>query len=154
MAVPVRFKRVAQAFNQVAARVRVCESIGSEHSPAESLTDLSDLVNSFLERDVRGGEGDKRENERDDCESDCSEDSDTRDLLRNILSGLDNDDYRERIHGEAEKACRVIGNRSSSDFKRRLMARLREKGFDAGKSLLFNSLFLSIDMNSSSGLRF
>ncbi|KAK2992235.1 hypothetical protein RJ640_005722 [Escallonia rubra] len=132
MAVPGRFKRVAQAFDQVAARVRVCESSGSEHSPAESLTDLLDLVNSFLERDVRGGDGDKRENERDDCESDCSGDSDARDLLRNILSGLDNDDYRERIYGEAEKACRVIGNRSSPDLKRRLMARLREKGFDAG----------------------
>ncbi|KAK2997515.1 hypothetical protein RJ639_025604 [Escallonia herrerae] len=132
MAVPVRFKGVAQAFDQVAARVRVCESSGSEHSPAESLTDLSDLVNSFLERDVQGGDGDKRENEHDDCQSDCSGDSDTRDLLRKILSDLDNDDYRERIHGEAEKACRVIGNRSAPDFKSRLMAQLREKGFDAG----------------------
>ncbi|KAK2997514.1 hypothetical protein RJ639_025603, partial [Escallonia herrerae] len=131
MAVPVRFKRVAQAFDQVAARVRICESSGSEHSPAESMADLSDLVKSFLERDVQGGgDGEKRENERDDCES-CSGDSEARDMLRNILSGHDNDDYWGRIHAEAEKACRVMGNRSSPDFKRRLMARLRERGFDA-----------------------
>ncbi|KAM3268224.1 hypothetical protein P3S67_031165 [Capsicum chacoense] len=44
----MRFKRVAEAFDEV-AKARFCTSSGSEHSSIESITDLYDLVNSFIE---------------------------------------------------------------------------------------------------------
>lgn len=135
----MRFERVAAAFHDV-SRVRLGESSGSEHSP-ESFTDLSDLVNSFIERD--GGAFDHRDHEKEAVEhekdqnhaesSDWS-DSETKDTLQSLF-GCDDDDGgdREEIRAATELAIRgLIGDRSSPGFKRQLMARLRDRGFDAG----------------------
>ncbi|KAG6418990.1 hypothetical protein SASPL_121198 [Salvia splendens] len=131
--IPVRFKRVAAAFDEM-SRDRSFESSGSEHS-----ADLSDLVNSFFEREIReqriivGGDGDgggDDEIEIDEDESGSnSQDSRIHDSLRKIF---DLGDGRS-ISIAVEKALEVVGdNDSSLEFKRRLMARLRSSGFDAG----------------------
>ncbi|KAF8410797.1 hypothetical protein HHK36_003334 [Tetracentron sinense] len=133
-----RFKRVEAAFNEV-ARARLCESSGSEHS-VENSNDLSDLVDSFLERDDRV-EGDEKEKKREKERNNSSEsesfwsDSETKEVLQNLL-GSDvsegDNDVKRTIRAETELACRSIGNGSSETFKRRLMSQLRERGFDAG----------------------
>ncbi|KAL8046014.1 hypothetical protein ABFX02_08G151300 [Erythranthe guttata] len=131
--IPARFNRFAAAFDG-AAKARSWESSGSEHSAA----DLSDLVNSFLERESR----EERESEDqfvDDEDTDENEvDFESRDLLKDLLD-CGNDAVRGSIHAAVEKAYREVvsggaGSNSSSspDFKRRLMARLRSRGFDAG----------------------
>ncbi|XP_057961470.1 uncharacterized protein LOC131153282 [Malania oleifera] len=140
--IPVRFKRVMAAMGEE-ARGRLCESSGSEHSPA---VDLSDLINSFIERD-NGVVGEDREAEvseklleREELESErgggnCSSDSETTSSLRSLL-GLEVSDFddgvRTKLRAEAELALRHVGGSSSPDIKRRLMARLRERGFEAG----------------------
>ncbi|CAI9772906.1 unnamed protein product [Fraxinus pennsylvanica] len=131
MGTPVKFQRLAAVFEE-AARNKESESSGSEHSP-ESLTDLSDLVNSFLERE----EGETEENDQErEVESEQENNCPDFELLKNDLESLiesDEEDIITRnIHVEVEKACREIGNSSLPDFKRRLMARLRHRGFDAG----------------------
>ena len=137
--IPVRFKRVAAAFDEM-SRDRSFESSGSEHS-----ADLSDLVNSFFEREIReqriivGGDGDGDGggddeigiDEDDDESGSNSHDSRIHDSLRKIF---DLGDGRS-ISTAVEKALEVVGdNDSSPEFKRRLMARLRSSGFDAGES--------------------
>ncbi|XP_031279189.1 uncharacterized protein LOC116137647 [Pistacia vera] len=127
---PIRFRRVAAAFDEV-ARARLCESSGSEHSPESSTTDLSDLVKSFLERDGVGG-GYEEEDERDQAETGnfwC--DSEKIETLEGIF-GDKNDCEKQRILAETEFACRLAGDWSSESFKRRLMTHLRDRGFDAG----------------------
>ncbi|XP_047163296.1 uncharacterized protein LOC124832985 [Vigna umbellata] len=138
--IPVRFQRVAAAFDADVARVRLCESSGSEHSP-ESLTDLSDLVKSFMEKNETTGEKEELagvihfEEDRGEEqleETECSH-SEKMEMLRSLFSGNEEDDEderdaKERIRREVEVACGVVGNNS----KRHLMSRLREKGFDAG----------------------
>ncbi|KAL2495529.1 hypothetical protein Fot_39319 [Forsythia ovata] len=128
--IPVKFRRVAAVFDE-GAKIRTCdESSGSEHS-----ADLSDLVNSFLEREIR----EKTEIEEDIIEIDGNEvelesnspDAELKDSLK-ILLGCEDDGVKRSIHAEVEKAYRDFGNCSSSDLKRRLMARLRHRGFDAG----------------------
>ncbi|KAM7525268.1 hypothetical protein LguiA_015170 [Lonicera macranthoides] len=139
MALPVRrFKRVAEAFEKVAS-ARVCESSGSEHSP-ETCADLSDLVNSFIERNngVISDDDDEvnmeKEGGRDDFEGGYCSDSETKDLLKSLLKFDDDDDEvkKKKVRDEAERAYRFIGDRSTPDFKRRLMVQLREFGLDAG----------------------
>lgn len=140
-AIPVRFKRVAEAFEEV-AKVRGCvSSSGSEHSPAaeegESLRDLSDLVNSFLEKGIYGNFG-GNENQVDMVAGDFDDldqgsDSEGRDLVKSLLGFRDDDDeIRREISEEVEEGLRVVGDSSSPEFKRRLMTWLRERGFDAG----------------------
>ncbi|KAL3820787.1 hypothetical protein ACJIZ3_006692 [Penstemon smallii] len=134
--IPVRFKRVAAAFDEV-AKVRSCDSSGSEHSPE----DLSDLLNSFHEREIR----EQRENEKFDekdidgdleinsnhvSESNNSQDLEIRDSLEKLFD-LGNDDVKLRIYEEVEKSLREVSG-LAPDFKRRLMARLRDRGFEAG----------------------
>lgn len=135
---PMRFKRVAEAFWSES-------SSGSEHSAEEeSFADLSDLVNSFL--DIQGGSRDdglglidyEKEVAKSDSDSNNGCDSDTKDLLKSLFEC---DDVKLNIHGEAEKACRVLGTSSSPDFKRQLMTRLRDCGFDAGT---FVSLYIFV----------
>nr|GMC78637.1 uncharacterized protein LOC109167236 [Ipomoea batatas] len=46
--------------------------------------------------------------------------------------GGDDDVTKRNVYKEVEKAIRDSGDRSSPEFKRRLMARLRYNGFDAG----------------------
>ncbi|XP_057433013.1 uncharacterized protein LOC130725841 [Lotus japonicus] len=155
--IPVRFQRMAAAFEADVARVRPCgESSGSEHSPPESVTDLSDLVNSFMEKNERSaaaGEGGEEElvdvrreedNEKGACDEEEVEklewsESEKREMLLGFFAGNeegdDDEDEREAketIKGEVEFALGIVGDSSVPGFKRLLMSRLREKGFDAG----------------------
>ncbi|KAJ8751626.1 hypothetical protein K2173_025781 [Erythroxylum novogranatense] len=136
-----RFKRVAAAFDE-AARVRLCESSGSDYFSPGNSAHLSDLVNSFIERDyvnsdvvVNSDQRSRLENDNgkiDDSEM-CWSDSDTKVMLENLfLSNYQDLDIREKIASEAKLACEEIGDRSSQGFKRALMSRLRDRGFDAG----------------------
>ncbi|KAG8385806.1 hypothetical protein BUALT_Bualt03G0083600 [Buddleja alternifolia] len=135
--IPVKFKRTAAAFDEV-VRVRSCESSGSEHSAA----DLSDLVNSFLEREINEERRSTEEIDLDiDAESEINDESEgnnsadfeLQDSLKNLFDRK-NDGVKRSIHAEVEKALREeIGDKNSSpEFNRRLMARLRNRGFDAG----------------------
>ncbi|KAL7213664.1 hypothetical protein ACSBR2_016234 [Camellia fascicularis] len=128
-----RFKRVAEAFDEV-ARARFCESSGSEYSPPETAVDLSDLVKSFMERESGGGETENEEGDGEDGferESYCC-DSELKESLIGLLGCDDDNELKRNIVVEIEEAYRVVGNGSSPEFKRRLMKRLRERGFDAG----------------------
>ncbi|KAL6542937.1 hypothetical protein OROHE_010457 [Orobanche hederae] len=130
--IPVKFRRVAAAFD-TSWRVSVC---GDEENSA----DLSDLVNSFLERETReqidsddgDDEGWNNAFDGDDDDDVMENNFESRDLLNNLFDG-ENDAVRGRIHREVENACREIrgGESSSPDFKWRLVARLRSRGFDA-----------------------
>ncbi|MCL7049200.1 hypothetical protein MKW94_000123 [Papaver nudicaule] len=136
-----RFMRIAEGFNEGAKATRVCaESSGSEHSAVEetsSPNDLSDLVESFLERGDDNAEVDFEEHEKDKkgSKDEFMDDSETRDMLKDLLSGRFEDDseVRRKIRDATELAYKDIGLNSSEDgFKRRLMTRLRQRGFDAG----------------------
>ncbi|KAL7084199.1 hypothetical protein ACP275_14G210500 [Erythranthe tilingii] len=134
--IPARFNRFAAVFDDAAARAAGSwESSGSEHSSA---ADLSDLVNSFLERESR----EERESEElvDNGDQDKDEDDEIdfeyRDRLKDLLY-RENDAVKGSIHAAVEKAYGEVDGSSSSgtsspDFKRQLMARLRSRGFDAG----------------------
>ncbi|KAA8520172.1 hypothetical protein F0562_014428 [Nyssa sinensis] len=126
--IPVRFKRVTAIFDEV-ARARLCESSGSEHLP-ENAMDLSDLVKSFIESDGKEINREKEGNHP-ESESFCSN-SEMTDELRRLFGCEDDADVKRNLQFETEEACQVIGNGSSPGFKRRLMTRLRERGFDAG----------------------
>ncbi|XP_022721047.1 uncharacterized protein LOC111278687 [Durio zibethinus] len=140
--IPVRFNRIAAAFNEAARAppVRQCETSGSDHSP-EDLTDLSDLVNSFIESNCGvETEEDKTEQEKEN-ENDGSKvywsDSETKDMLKSLVGdkicdGNEDDDVKQKILVQTELAYWGAENMSSEGFKRRLMSRLRDKGFDAG----------------------
>ncbi|KAH6768832.1 hypothetical protein C2S51_014168 [Perilla frutescens var. frutescens] len=134
----IKFKRVADAFDEM-SKARSCESesSGSEHS-----ADLSDLVNSFFEREIReqrtGGHDDQdRINENieidDDDESESnSQDFQVQDCLRKLFY-RDDDTVKSSISAAVEKALKEVGDKNSlPEFKRRLMSRLRSSGFDAG----------------------
>lgn len=133
--IPVRFKRVAAAFDEL-ARARLCESSGSEHS-AENSADLSDLIDSFMETDGRvEGEQDEEDElvkEKSNSGNGWS-DSETKEMLRSLLgcdeSRGEDDDVKRTIRAEMEG---IIGTRSSDGLKRQLMTRLRERGLDAGE---------------------
>ncbi|RDX75116.1 hypothetical protein CR513_45047, partial [Mucuna pruriens] len=138
--IPVRFQRVAAAFDADVARVRLCESSGSEHSP-ESLTDLSHLVKSFMEKNeneeeeeelgaVGFEEGHHNDNNEEELEKTELSDSKKREMLQSLFYGNEGDerDAKEKIRREVEAATEVVGNNS----KRRLMSCLRDRGFDAG----------------------
>ncbi|KAI7999481.1 hypothetical protein LOK49_LG09G00126 [Camellia lanceoleosa] len=106
-----RFKRVAEAFDEV-ARARLCESSGSEYSPPETAVDLSDLVKSFMERESGGGE---RENEEGDGENGFEResyccDSELKESLIGLLGCDDDDELKRNIGVEIEEAYRVVGN--------------------------------------------
>ncbi|KAK6133211.1 hypothetical protein DH2020_033047 [Rehmannia glutinosa] len=127
-----KFRRIAAVFNGAS---RSCESSGEENC-----ADLSDLVNSFLEREIgeqrnsvdRDKDGNVFDDEDEEIESKSTE-FESRDLLNNLFDS-ENDAVKRRIHAEVEKAHREVGGGKSSspEFKRRLVARLRNRGFDAG----------------------
>lgn len=137
----MRFKRVSAAFDDV-ARARLCDSSGSDHSEEDDSEELSDLVDSFLERDVIelqvGDEDGKMEEERSDFDSEnLWSDSLTREMLQSLISGDDgnddgDDDVKRKIRDELEVKCRSLENCQAEGFKRRLMTLLRRRGFDAG----------------------
>ncbi|KAI4311934.1 hypothetical protein MLD38_036798 [Melastoma candidum] len=127
---PALFGRVAAAFEEASHVVlRPCHEIPGE------LTNLQGLVEGFLEMD--GWE----DTERVSDES-VSSDTETTRRLRGLLrrgngdmGGGDavSDNVQQRMRPEVEAACGVlVGDPGSDDFKRQLMVRLRERGFDAG----------------------
>ncbi|KAJ6935000.1 hypothetical protein NC652_010096 [Populus alba x Populus x berolinensis] len=128
---PVRFERVAAAFNEASRVIRLCESGGSEHfSPDNS---SADLVNSFIETEYRnqfggigGDQNNKGHRDRLEDSSEYCSYSENKERLENLLNIMD--DVREKIC----KEIGFIGERSSQSFKHRLMSRLRDRGFDAG----------------------
>ncbi|MBA0748540.1 hypothetical protein Gogos_005350 [Gossypium gossypioides] len=139
--IPVRFNKIAAAFDEAARAstvvARQCESSsGSDHS-SEDLSDLSDLVNSFIETDDH--EGNKTAPEKEDGEhGDGSESepegylSETKDALKRLVEKNKGDKVKVKIVGLVELACRNVLDISSEGFKRRIMSDLRDNGFDAG----------------------
>ncbi|KAK9051775.1 hypothetical protein SSX86_028403 [Deinandra increscens subsp. villosa] len=132
-----RFWRMAEAF-EVAAKVTDCDSSGSEHSP-ETMMDLSDLVNSFIENGNGAVNRDFEKNINDECSSDGIDDDmeEMKESLERLVRVENGDDLRRNLILNVEKASRGVikDNRSPSQslgFKRQLMARLRDQGLDAG----------------------
>ncbi|GFS30764.1 hypothetical protein Acr_00g0013920 [Actinidia rufa] len=105
---PMRYKRVAEAFDDV-ARARLCESSGSEHSPENSM-DLSDLVKSFLEREEEENcevDEESEPKQSDQSEGHCDDDSELTETLRGLLGC--GDDAVKRIYCyETEKSVRGL----------------------------------------------
>ncbi|CAI9286627.1 unnamed protein product [Lactuca saligna] len=138
--IPMRFKRITAAFDDV-ARARLCQSSGSEHSDQNSVTDLSDLVDSFFEAetDDRGKScceikvrDRMEETEYQEVEGFYGTDSETKEMLIDLI-GDDEDDLAKRaIRSEVETVCRNLKITSSEGFKRHLMTLLRQRGFDTG----------------------
>lgn len=134
--VPARFKRVAEAFDEVAQRL--CGG-GEEDSTQETAVDLSDLVKSFMESGESGEGvykevGDEEREGSDESEGDWG-DWEVREELSGLLlgGGDDGDEVKRNIREEVKKACGGAGNVCSSiGFKRRVVTRLRDRGFDAG----------------------
>ncbi|KAL3627407.1 hypothetical protein CASFOL_028770 [Castilleja foliolosa] len=138
--IPVRFQRVAAAFDEM-AKVCSCESSGSEHS-----ADLSVLVNSFFEREISDRK--IRANDEDVLDRDFSDADEVNDGEIEVISpdqiesteslkrffDLGNDAVKRSIHAEVEAALGEVSGEKDSlpEFKRQLMARLRSRGFDAG----------------------
>ncbi|KAK8524297.1 hypothetical protein V6N13_015325 [Hibiscus sabdariffa] len=119
--------KIALAFNEA---VRLCQ-----HSPEDSTeTDLSDLVNSFVESggfDLETDESTTFRRERDVSDGYWSE-SKTKSMLLDLLSD-EKDDVKQLIRKETEHACEMfVGYRLSEESRRRLMSHLRDNGFDAG----------------------
>ncbi|CAN1200642.1 hypothetical protein LINPERHAP2_LOCUS45257, partial [Linum perenne] len=133
-----KLNMLAIAFDEAAMAIslqRPCESSGSEHfTDVDSSADLSDLVNSFLERDFKFD----REKGDDDGDGDDDDSFDAVGIYRDgesvsALAELINyDEDREMIRAEVERALAVIGIDEGFNFKRRLMSHLRGAGFDAG----------------------
>ncbi|KAI3963572.1 hypothetical protein MKW92_001119 [Papaver armeniacum] len=147
---PGRFLRVAEAFNKGVKAARICaESSGSEHSAVGEISpnDLSDLVDSFLERGYDDKvQVDSQEHEKvvkvkkkkgssDDGLDGFKDDSETKDMLKSLLLGFgDDSQVIRKIRDETELAFKDIGMSFSAEdgFKRQLMTRLRQRGLDAG----------------------
>ncbi|KAI3789451.1 hypothetical protein L2E82_02246 [Cichorium intybus] len=141
--IPMRFKRITAAFDDD-ARARLCQSSGSEHSDQNSVTDLSDLVDSFFEAEAadRGKScyehkvrDHQEETEYQEGESFYGTDSETKEMLIELIGygGHDEDDRAKcAIRSEVETVCRNLKISSSEGFKRHLMTLLRQRGFDAG----------------------
>ncbi|KAK4259091.1 hypothetical protein QN277_005459 [Acacia crassicarpa] len=149
--IPVRFERVAAAFDADFARVRPCDSSGSDHSPESSNADLSDLVKSFMEKNEMEEEGEEDQEAcgviNDNGEADeelfnvendeWSGSVEKKEQLKSLFEGIEVDDeddrnVKEKIRIDVEAAYGSVGDKSSPEFKRRLMTRLRQEGFDAG----------------------
>lgn len=130
---------MAKAF-EVAAKLNYCESSGSEHSPAETMMDLSDLVNSFIE----DGDGVVVDNDfgmsiNDECFSDGIDNDieEAKESLKRLFGSANGDHMRQKLVLDVDKVWRRASKDNSSpqelsQSKRILMARLRDKGHDAG----------------------
>ncbi|XP_058727977.1 uncharacterized protein LOC131599720 [Vicia villosa] len=129
--IPMTFQRLAAAFEiDEVARVRLCQRSGSEHSAKDS-TDLSHLVKSFLEKN--SVKEDSVVHDNDDGEFECYYYSEKKEILQEIFGDVDDDYVKEKIRREVEVAIELVaGDESSPGFKRQVMSRLRERGFDAG----------------------
>ncbi|XXG53735.1 hypothetical protein AAC387_Pa03g1788 [Persea americana] len=143
-AVAVRFKRAMAPFSEL-ARVRLCESSGSEHSAAaDSSLELEDLVDSFLFDDGEEEAAELKPKVNDDDDDDDEDEEMTeknkeeknyeeREMIHSLLRGGGVVLLDEKIRTEIELACQRIGMVPGTEiYKRRLMRELRKKGFDAG----------------------
>ncbi|KAK7387711.1 hypothetical protein VNO78_22501 [Psophocarpus tetragonolobus] len=121
--IPVRFERVAAAFNADVARVSPSEN--DEHS-----TDLSYLVKSFMER---GGEGEDPLHWDEEVHNLEGFHSEKREMLEQIFCDH-GEDAKQKITRQVELASVLVPEKdnSSPQFKRQLVSHLRERGFDAG----------------------
>nr|GLL23942.1 uncharacterized protein LOC109167236 [Ipomoea trifida] len=82
--------------------------------------------------EVVGGGDDVDRDEVEPEDDDGYDVDETKDDLERLLSyGRDDDVTKRNVYEKVEKAIRESGDRSSPEFKRRLMARLRYNGFDA-----------------------
>lgn len=149
-AVAARFKRATAPFSEL-ARVRLCESSGSDHSAAaDNSLELEDLVDSFLfgtgeeieevEPEMKDDDDDNNDDEKKKKEEE--ENCERREMIHSLLKGggavLD-----EKLQTETEIACQRIGMLAGAEgFKRRLMRELRKRGLDAGMLLLSSHLLL------------
>lgn len=140
--IPMTFMRTAEAFEMI-ARSKGCpgSSSGSEYDVVDDDDKLFDHVNAFIERE----DGDDFLEEK-GCGNVCEGkreggDNEFVQYERALLS-IDNDDFVKRnLRNEVEKSYGFSGGGGGGEFKRRMMAKLREKGFDAGESLIaFNFL--------------
>ncbi|XP_076881528.1 uncharacterized protein LOC143529671 [Bidens hawaiensis] len=127
-----RFWRMAEAF-EVAARVRDCDSSGSEHSP-ETVMDLSDLVNSFIENGngVANKDFDMQVNEESSSDGIDDDMEETKESLKKLLRVENDDDARRNLILNVEKAIKDNSTPQTLGFKRQIMARLHDHGLDAG----------------------
>ncbi|KAI3745433.1 hypothetical protein L1987_58545 [Smallanthus sonchifolius] len=133
-----RFWRMAEEF-EVAGKVRDCDSSGSEHSP-ETMMDLSDLVNSFIENGNGVVNRDFDMEVDDECILDGSDDDmkEMKESLKRLVRIEDGDDVGRKLILNVQEARRdVIRDNSppssqSLGFKRQVMVRLRDQGLDAG----------------------
>lgn len=128
------------------ARARLCQSSGSEHSSNNSITDLSDLVDSFFEAgccDHRVGEKMDQNDFMDEIRDqdqvvsgyNCTDLEDKEMLVDLFEGGSDIDDdvcTKRAICYEVESLCSNLDDCSSEGFKRSLMSFLRQRGYDAG----------------------
>lgn len=129
---------MAEAFKE-AGKVRDCDSSGSEHSP-ETMMDLSDLVNSFIENGNGVGNGDfDVDVDEDEFSLDgIDDDMEEMESLKRLVRVENGDHRRRKLIDNVEKARRDVVKDElitpqSLGFKRKLMARLRDQGLDAGK---------------------
>ncbi|CAH8391569.1 unnamed protein product [Eruca vesicaria subsp. sativa] len=129
--IPKRFNRFAAVFDVAAARARPpCDSSsGSDHFPEETL-DLWDLIESFIDKEVKVLPDEVPPGEENDDKSDVDDDDayeDVKERLREICEDHGGNGERRRIVDEVVNASHeFVGE------KRHLMAYLRNKGFDAG----------------------
>ncbi|KAL7603187.1 hypothetical protein Lser_V15G16732 [Lactuca serriola] len=156
-----RFRRVAEAFDHVVAKVRDCDSSGSEHSP-ETMKDLSDLVNSYIENGDGVVDKDFDTKINDECSSDEIDDDteEAKESLERLFRAQKGDPVKKNLLFEVEKAWRRVTEVNSSPLpvpgsKRLLMARLRDQGLDAGlckskwekKGRLISGEYQYVDVN-------
>ncbi|XP_076951465.1 uncharacterized protein LOC143624845 [Bidens hawaiensis] len=138
-----RFWRMAEAF-EVAAKVKDCDSSGSEHSP-KTVMDLSDLVNSFIENG--NGVANVKDFEMQINEESSSDgiDDDVEEMKESLKKLLrvenDDDDARRNLILNVVKAIKDSSTPQTIGFKRQIMARLRDHGLDAGTVLIAHSIY-------------
>ncbi|KAL8158953.1 hypothetical protein V2J09_000490 [Rumex salicifolius] len=155
---PIKFKRMADALLEERWMSKDLggggggegsSSSGSDHFPSGS---LSDLVNSFLQRaeddenpthhDNDCGDDVERDhgNDSDDCSNSSNDNEERKGLLKKVLGHeVDDDDGAAESRGRIIQEIEAAGlqdqigiNCVDSAFKRRLMAHLRQRGYDAG----------------------
>ncbi|KAF2309026.1 hypothetical protein GH714_000172 [Hevea brasiliensis] len=134
---PVRFKNTLAVFND-ASQTRFCDSSGREHYSPDNSADLSELVNSFIERDCRiqvdnaNNHDPEYDSKLEPLESYCSDSENYKNMLESLLNDNEDDDAKRKIRAQTQFACGILGEKFSHRFKRRLMSHLRDQGFDAG----------------------
>uniref|UniRef100_A0A6V7QRY7 DUF506 family protein n=1 Tax=Ananas comosus var. bracteatus TaxID=296719 RepID=A0A6V7QRY7_ANACO len=135
--ITARYKRATAALDE-RARARLWGRSGSESSASSSEADsaeLADLVDSFYDAAAeRGGSGDDEIIEPEwDSETNCGGrvGRDSTRALEAALGESEDDSVADRIRVEVERAIKLVGS-SSDGFRRRVVTRLRNKGFNAG----------------------